>query len=52
MKKHKQGSWRVTARLRGDLEAKVKGAAKAKRWSINTFIEEAVMTAIPYHEGQ
>lgn len=43
MKSTKEAPWRITVRLEGSLRAKVERAAKGKRWSINDYIEEALI---------
>ena len=43
MTETKERLWRITVRLQPNLQAQVERASKKKRWSVNTFIEEAVM---------
>ena len=42
MKNTKGATGRITVRVRADLLAKAKVLAAKKRWSLNTFIEEAL----------
>ena len=50
--KVKDGSWRITVRLEPGLQAKVERAARKKRWSLNTFIEESLIEAVADYESK
>jgi predicted HicB family RNase H-like nuclease len=52
MIKTKSTFWRITVRLDPSLQPKVEKAAKAKRWSANDFIEEAVVRLLADHESK
>ena len=39
----KERTWRITVRLQPNLQTKVERAAGKRRWSVNTFIEEAII---------
>ena len=46
MKKRKAAVKRITARIEANLLVKVKARAAAKRWTLNTFIEESLINAV------
>ena len=52
MSRKKNEVWAIVARLRPDLKAPVTRISKAKRWSINDFIEEAIIVAIEEYESK